>query len=588
MALRRFSGGGVDWVFVILGLGGFGLAWLGTSTYGIGLSPDSIHYIHAARSVMSGDGYQAFGGVPFIGWPPLFPSTLAALGKFGLEPLDGARVLNAAVYGLTIFAAGRLLRTHLRSSWLAVAAAATLLVSLTLVRVSIMAWSEPLFVLLAVLFVIFLSWFIRERRFTFFLLAAGCAALASLDRYIGFSLAIAGAGAIFVLMTALTWQRRAAYAGIFGTISLVPLGLWLARNQRVSDSFTGNRASPESGFIENLGDSLAELSSWLLPSQYISSSSVHMVVVALAVLALSIVVAYLVWAKRGRGARDELLWLAPAGIFVLVYTGSLVITASLVGFDTIGGRLLSPVYVFVLLFVAVSIEEAVRALSGPALHRWLVGWVLPLTGGLLVVAAAVLIFGRVNELACGSEAQNQVFLSQICGADGAFRPWGSALVWLTGFSSLALGIAIFSLRRKKWTGRVAISGIISIWLLYSVVQTGVYVKTRTDSGAGGFNSEQWRESPLIQRLRFSPLDGTVYSNVPDIVYILTQTDNAKRPETLPVSPEELAAYSKEDAWLVWIGEEGFRSSQTFQTVASGYNLIDETVLQDSGIFLIRK
>ena len=194
----------------------------------------------------------------------------------------------------------------------------------------------------------------------------------------------------------------------------------------------------------------------------------------------------------------------------------------------------------------------------------------------------------MDELACGSDAQNPLFLSKICRADGTFQSWGTAFVWLTGLLTLSIGIALVCLRQKKWIGRAAISGIISIWLLYPVMQTGVYVKTRVDSGAGGFNSELWRESPLVQRLRLDPLDGTVYSNVPQILYILTETDNTKSPLTLPDSPKGFVAGSKEPAYLVWMEQGGFRSSQSYQTAASRFTLIEQNTFPDGGIFLIEK
>lgn len=451
-----------------------------------------------------------------------------------------------------------------------------------------MVWSESLFVLLAVLFVVSLSRFIREQRLIFFLTAAGCSALAALDRYIGFSLAIAGSGSILLLITALPWQRKGLYAGIFGTVSLAPLALWLVRNQTVSDSFTGSRASPKSGFFENLGDTLAELSSWLLPSQYVSTSGLHTSVVALTVIAFVAIVGYLVWAKFARGAREELLLLAPAGIFTLVYTGSLVLTASLVGFDTIGGRLLSPVYILTLLFVSVSIEEAVRALSGPVRNRWLVERVITFVGGMLVLAAFAIVFGRVDELACASDARNPLFLSKICEEDGSFQSWGTAFVWLTGLLTFSIGIALVNQRRKKWIGQAAISGIICIWLLYPIIQTGVYVETRIDSGAGGFNSDYWRESPLVQRLRLNPLDGTVYSNVPQILYILTATSNTPHPLILPDSPEDFEVSSNEPTYLVWMERGEFRSAQSYRTVVSKYTLVEQANYKDGGIFLIER
>ena len=45
-------------IFAILGLTGTVIALLSTSVYGPGLSPDSVAYIFAARSLLAGDGSQ--------------------------------------------------------------------------------------------------------------------------------------------------------------------------------------------------------------------------------------------------------------------------------------------------------------------------------------------------------------------------------------------------------------------------------------------------------------------------------------------------------------------------------------------------
>ena len=176
----------------------------------------------------------------------------------------------------------------------------------------------------------------------------------------------------------------------------------------------------------------------------------------------------------------------------------------------------------------------------------------------------------------------------ICGPDGKFQAWVIAFVWVIGLAALSLAVAIVSLRQKKWIGRVAIFGIISIWLLYPVLQTGVYVETRIQSGAGGFNSDFWRESPLVQHLSADPLDGTIYSNAPQILYILIQTDNTKSPLTLKNSPNRFNAGSKGPAYLVWMERGDFRSSQSFQTAASKYTLVEQAIFPDGGIFLIKR
>src|SRR5438105_674402 len=50
-------------------------AW-STSRYGDGVSPDSAHYIGAARSLAAGQGLR-FNGEPFSHWPPLYTLILA-------------------------------------------------------------------------------------------------------------------------------------------------------------------------------------------------------------------------------------------------------------------------------------------------------------------------------------------------------------------------------------------------------------------------------------------------------------------------------------------------------------------------------
>ena len=70
---------------------------------GLGLSDDSIAYIAGARSLLAGDGYReawlATNGY-VTHFPPGFPSALTVLGWFGLDPLRGARFLNALLFGV--------------------------------------------------------------------------------------------------------------------------------------------------------------------------------------------------------------------------------------------------------------------------------------------------------------------------------------------------------------------------------------------------------------------------------------------------------------------------------------------------------
>ena len=71
------------------------------SRWGLGTSPDSIVYIAGARSLADGTGFSLIssGGnpVPIAQYPPAFSGALAILSAIGVDPLDGAAILNAAV-----------------------------------------------------------------------------------------------------------------------------------------------------------------------------------------------------------------------------------------------------------------------------------------------------------------------------------------------------------------------------------------------------------------------------------------------------------------------------------------------------------
>src|SRR5512142_3559265 len=97
--------------FVLLGLlAVIGIAMVLQATpEGLGLSDDSIGYIAGARSMLAGNGYREAwlaSDQPVTHFPPAFPAVLAFLGLFGLDPLRGARFLNASLFGLNIFVMG--------------------------------------------------------------------------------------------------------------------------------------------------------------------------------------------------------------------------------------------------------------------------------------------------------------------------------------------------------------------------------------------------------------------------------------------------------------------------------------------------
>ncbi|MCL5279100.1 MAG: hypothetical protein M1376_04240 [Planctomycetes bacterium] len=60
-----------------------------------------------------------------------------------------------------------------------------------------------------------------------------------------------------------------------------------------------------------------------------------------------------------------------------------------------------------------------------------------------------------------------------------------------------------------------------LWLLRPLHELRHTIRYCVRQGAGGYSAAPWQESPLVAWLRRHPLDGGVYSNVPDALYLLT-------------------------------------------------------------------
>jgi len=121
-----------------------------STRWGIGLSPDSVVYIASARNLLSGKGLSvsSYTGKfsPMTHYPPLFSAGLAGLGLIGIDPLDGARWLNALVFAANIILLGLVVYSYTRSFLYSVASSFLMMVSLPVVQIHLVAWSEPLFI----------------------------------------------------------------------------------------------------------------------------------------------------------------------------------------------------------------------------------------------------------------------------------------------------------------------------------------------------------------------------------------------------------------------------------------------------------
>ena len=255
----------LDGLPLLLGaLAGVGalLVLLRQTTFGPGLTSDSALYVSAARSLVGGDGLVTFLGAPYRETGPLFPLVLAAAAGFGADPVTAAGFLNAAAFGLTVYAVAAWLRSRVRVRLVAVWAGCACALSTALAGTAAHVWPETLFILFAVTALASLDRFLRTGARPALLLATTAAAAAGLTHYAG--AALTGAGVLLLLLRRTTPLRsRLADAVLFGGVSAAPLGAWLVGILFVSGASPATDG-PGLLALQSLHAAAGELVRWLV------------------------------------------------------------------------------------------------------------------------------------------------------------------------------------------------------------------------------------------------------------------------------------------------------------------------------------
>jgi hypothetical protein len=251
-----------------------------TSLNGPGLSTDAVNYLSTADNVARGIGFRNFEGDHYVLWPPLYPAILAGFELlFGVDPQVSASVLNALAFGGIVLLMGILARRILERdvilcSW----AVGGALLSTSTFAISVNVASDPIFIVLALSFLILFDGYARDGdRASLVGLVAVCG-LACLQRYIGATLILTGAVGIVYARWSRP-RRGLGEAAIFAGLSVAPLGVWIVRNYLVSGTFLGVRDPETWKPMENLLDIGFKAARWFVPYQLSSQPAFWVVLV---------------------------------------------------------------------------------------------------------------------------------------------------------------------------------------------------------------------------------------------------------------------------------------------------------------------
>ncbi|MEO8610252.1 MAG: hypothetical protein ABI690_20320 [Chloroflexota bacterium] len=242
-------------VLIALSLCAAGLLLFITKDGGLGVTPDSIHYLAASKSLLAGDVMSRFWWqTPFASWPPLYPTLLAVLGVFAravnIDILEAARLAHTLFVGLIVFLSGCLFRRYLRSGILIVMGTVSVGLAAPLVQVSMYVWNETFYILLSLIFLLYLPVFLEERRIHQFFVLVILAAMGTLERYASIAIIPFGMLAIALFMQNTHWIKRWAVGTAFA-ISAIPYLLWLMYIRTLSIPTIGPSADPFAEMIQN-------------------------------------------------------------------------------------------------------------------------------------------------------------------------------------------------------------------------------------------------------------------------------------------------------------------------------------------------
>jgi len=158
---------------------------------------------------------------------------------------------------------------------------------------------------------------------------------------------------------------RWKHVSAFVVVSSAPVGAWLIRNVLVAGTPSGDRPGGRVSALTNMGGALSTVLGWFSYGEDALLRSGATLLIVAALIALAVIPLRERW-KRVRG---RLVELAPVLLFVLIYSAMLIAGAVTFWSDRLATRLLSPLFVPVVLCLAVLVRAALSAELSPRLRR---------------------------------------------------------------------------------------------------------------------------------------------------------------------------------------------------------------------------
>ncbi|OOQ61082.1 hypothetical protein [Mucilaginibacter pedocola] len=317
---------------------GFFLICLYTSYSGIGISPDSIMYTSAARSFSAEGTLKTFNGIPIVDFPMFYPLFLGIIKVITrVDPTAFGVILNGTLFASLLYTAGWIMNRFAPSSqlykWLLLVAIA---LSPGLLQIYSYLWSETLFILEVLFFIVAFRQYLNTHAGKWLVLAAIIAAIGCVTRYA--AVTIVGTGGLLLLLDrSLPIKKKIGHIFIYGIICISLLVANLTFNTFATGTVTGPREPSITPFIKNLYYFGTIMCDWMgfTPEQYFLAIPIASVILLGFIVALAIN-----YFRRSLNSYENL-----AITFSLVYGLFIILSSTFSRYERINSRLLSPLYI---------------------------------------------------------------------------------------------------------------------------------------------------------------------------------------------------------------------------------------------------
>lgn len=322
---------------------------------GVGISPDSVGYISAGLNFADGDGLTTHSGAPLVTQPPGLPVLIAAGQFMGADIEWTVRIVNSVALVFTVLFSFTLLRRHVPSRPVVLGGTLLTAISGWLLAVADKAWTEPIFIVTVLAFIIVVEDFLAasapRNAVALVVLAASLVWASFLIKYVGIFLIPTG---IFILLLD-RWRIQPwisfAHAATFAALSS-SLPTWLlVQNMNSAGSAMGPRYPSSDASATNALRTLITVGQWILPggiAPYVSAA-----LGGIAILGAGTVL----WHTRTKLPTATRPSVMPLVVVTAGYAFTLVAAASSRAFDIIDNRLLSPIYVPCIVLGAIVVSQ---------------------------------------------------------------------------------------------------------------------------------------------------------------------------------------------------------------------------------------